>query len=164
MKISNAHVSESYFSCSYLSHGCCCKGPQSCLRHLGSGQDTAGDRAAHYLSNPFKFQTDVCSYLLFHLLNGARALRTRSPRTLSSTISCPSSFWVLLYVTLTQVLLLIPTAPPQSLPVGPLSWIQGTTVVQRGDEQETKADSKVLPQLTPTNPHGARPRAQRAPG
>lgn len=45
------------------------------------------------------------------------------------------------------VLLLVPTAPPQSFSFGPLSWIQGTTVIQCGDEWDTKADSKVLAQL-----------------
>lgn len=61
---------------------------------------------------------------------------------------------------LTWVLLLVPTAPPQPLSFSPLSWIQGTTVVQRGDERETKADSKVLAQLILHKPtwskdHGA---------
>jgi len=51
-------------------------------------------------------------------------------------------------------------APLQSLSFHPLSWTQGTTAIQCGDELETKADSKLLAQLTLPKPtwckdHGA---------
>lgn len=48
---------------------------------------------------------------------------------------------------LTQILLLDPRTPLQSLSFGLLSWTQGTTVIQCGDGLETKADSRVLAQL-----------------
>lgn len=47
----------------------------------------------------------------------------------------------------TQVLLLDPRAALPSLSFALLSWTQGTTVMQCGDDLETKADTRVLAPL-----------------
>lgn len=48
---------------------------------------------------------------------------------------------------LPRLLLPVPPAPPQSLSVSPPSRAQGTAVIQRGDELQTKVDGEVLAQL-----------------
>lgn len=125
---------------------------QCCLRHLSPRQDTAWDRATRYLSDPLRFQRDVWPLwnLLFPLLNGAGTVRTGSPRTLRSVISCHASFRG---VASRDALTGPPVCPTSTTAVPLLPSPQGMAVIRCGGEPETEADSE---DSSSANPHRAR--------